>query len=56
MPNRRFDWHEHIKNVESEYHAARVAVDRLKAQLAAAPDILSSPAIDAISFRNGPNW
>ena len=41
MPNRRFDWHEHIKDVESEYHASRVAVDRLKAQLVAVPDLLN---------------
>jgi hypothetical protein len=40
MPNRRFDWHEHIKNVEGEYQAARVAVDRLKAALVATPDLL----------------
>jgi hypothetical protein len=37
MPNRRFDWHEHIKDVEGEY---RVAVERLKAAVAATPDIL----------------
>jgi hypothetical protein len=41
MPHRRFDWHEHIKDVEGEYQAARFAVDRLKAQVAAAPDILT---------------
>ena len=41
MPNRRFDWHEHIKDVEGEYKAARVAVDRLQADLVATPDILS---------------
>ncbi|CAN5403385.1 hypothetical protein BH10PLA2_BH10PLA2_14850 [soil metagenome] len=29
MPNRRFDWHEHVKNVEGEYRAARIALDRL---------------------------
>jgi hypothetical protein len=40
MPFRRFDWHEHIKDVEHEYRAARVAVDRLKAQVAATPDII----------------
>ena len=40
MPNRRFDWHEHIKNVEGEYHAIREAVDRLKAGLVATPDLL----------------
>lgn len=40
MPNRRFDWHEHIKDVEGEYHAARMAVDRLKADAAENPGIL----------------
>ena len=40
MPNRRFDWHEHIKDVEGEYQAARIAVDRLKAGLVATPDLL----------------
>jgi hypothetical protein len=40
MPNRRFDWHEHIKDVEGEYRAARAAVDRLKAGLLATPDLL----------------
>jgi len=40
MPNRRFDWHEHIKDVEGEYQAARVALDRLKAALIATPDLL----------------
>ena len=40
MPNRRFDWHEHIKEVEGEYRTARVAVDRLMAQVVATPDLL----------------
>jgi hypothetical protein len=40
MPHRRFDWHEHIKDVEGEYQAARIAVDRLKAELVARPDLL----------------
>ncbi len=40
MPNRRFDWHEHIKDVEGEYQAARNADDRLKAELVSTPDIL----------------
>jgi hypothetical protein len=40
MPNRRFDWHEHIKDVEGEYQAARIAVDRLKAEVVATPDLL----------------
>ena len=40
MPNRRFDWHEHIKDIEGEYLAARTAVDRLKSQVAADPGLL----------------
>jgi hypothetical protein len=40
MPNRRFDWHEHIKDIEGEYHAARIAVDRLTAQVVANPSLL----------------
>jgi hypothetical protein len=40
MPNRRFDWHEHIKDVEGEYQLARVAVDRLKADVIATPELL----------------
>jgi hypothetical protein len=41
MPNRRFDWHQHIKDVEGEYKAARIAVDRLTVQVVASPDILN---------------
>ncbi|HET6884293.1 MAG TPA: hypothetical protein VFI31_29340 [Pirellulales bacterium] len=41
MPNRRFDWHEHIKDVEKEYKAARLAVDRLAAGLTASPDAIT---------------
>ncbi|MGO8750055.1 MAG: hypothetical protein ACLQNE_29255 [Thermoguttaceae bacterium] len=40
MPNRRFDWHEHVKEVEGEYRAARIAVDRLKSQVVADPNLL----------------
>jgi hypothetical protein len=40
MPNLRFDWHEHIKDVEREYRAARFAVDRLTAQIAVDPRLL----------------
>jgi len=40
MPNRRFDWHEHIKEVEGEYRAARCAVDCLKRQVVADPSLL----------------
>ena len=40
MPYRRFEWHEHIKEIEGEYKAVRIAVDRLKAQLVATPDII----------------
>jgi hypothetical protein len=41
MPNRRFDWHQHIKDVEGEYRTTRFAVDRLTAQVSATPDILN---------------
>jgi hypothetical protein len=41
MPNRRFDWHEHIKDIEGEHRAARIAVDRLKSQVAVNPGILA---------------
>ena len=41
MPNRRFDWHEHVKDVEREYRAARFAVDRLLIQARESPDTLS---------------
>ena len=40
MPHRRFDWHERIKDIEGEYKATRFAVDQLKAELVATPDIL----------------
>lgn len=40
MPHRRFDWHEHLKEVEGEYRAAQFAMDRLRAQLAADPSVL----------------
>ena len=42
MPHRRFDWHEYIKEVESEYKAARLALDRLMAAVAADHSILGS--------------
>ena len=40
MPYRRFDWHQHIVEVWGEYRSARAAVDRLKAAVAATPDVL----------------
>lgn len=40
MPNRRFDWHNHIKDVEKEYKAVRFAITRLNDQIASTPDIL----------------
>lgn len=40
MPNRRFDWHEHIKDVEGEFNAARVALDRFADEVLAKPDIV----------------
>ncbi len=39
MLNRRFDWHEHVKDVEGEYRAARVALDLLASQDATVPHI-----------------
>ena len=46
MPHRRFDWHDHLKEVENEYKAARLAVDRLWAAVVADPSVLgnSDPA------------
>ncbi len=43
MPHRRFDWHEHIKDIEGEYQAVRIAVDRMNAQVDATPDFLTKP-------------
>jgi hypothetical protein len=40
MPHRRFEWHAHIKNVEGEYHAARMAIDRLKAEVVATSEVM----------------
>jgi hypothetical protein len=40
MPHRRFDWHEHLIEVAGEYKAARLAVDRLTAAVAADPSVL----------------
>jgi hypothetical protein len=40
MPHLRFDWHEHIKDVEGEYRVVRIAIDRLKARVVETPDIL----------------
>jgi hypothetical protein len=40
MPSRRFDWHERVKAVESEYKSVRIAVDRLKSAVAHDPTAL----------------
>jgi hypothetical protein len=40
MPNNRSEWQEHVKNVEREYGAARFAIERLRDQAHASPDIL----------------
>ncbi len=45
MPYHRFDWHEHIKEVWGEYRSARAAVDRLKAAVAATPDLLKTDRV-----------
>ena len=42
MPYRRFDWHEHIVEVWGEFRSARAAIDRLRAAVAAAPDLLKN--------------
>jgi hypothetical protein len=41
IPNRRFGWHEHIKDVEGEYQAARIAVDRLMVEVVATDEDLT---------------
>ncbi|OJW22683.1 MAG: hypothetical protein BGO49_01510 [Planctomycetales bacterium 71-10] len=45
MPYRRFDWHEHIREVWGEYWSAREAVDRLRAAVAAKPDLLDKDSL-----------
>lgn len=40
MPYRRSDWHQHIMEVWGESKSARAAVDRLRAAVAATPDLL----------------
>jgi hypothetical protein len=42
MPHRRFDWHERVKAVEREYWAARVAVDRLSADVTRDTSVLGA--------------
>jgi hypothetical protein len=45
MSYRRFDWHEHIVEVWGEYKSARAAIDRLRTQVVAAPDLLKNDRI-----------
>jgi hypothetical protein len=45
MPYRRFDWHEHIVEVWGEFRSARAAVNRLRAAVAAAPDLLKNDRV-----------
>jgi hypothetical protein len=45
MPYRRFDWHEHIAEVWGEFRSARAAVNRLRAAVAAAPDLLKNDRV-----------
>jgi hypothetical protein len=45
MPHRRFDWHEHIKDVENEYRAARIAVNQLNAALARQSGLLKKHGV-----------
>ncbi|MBV8487733.1 MAG: hypothetical protein JO161_05595 [Planctomycetaceae bacterium] len=52
MPNRRFDWHEHIKGVENEDRAAQIAVDRLSAEVAANPVLLDRDDVTRTYLNN----
>lgn len=45
MPNHRFNWHEHIKSVEREYHVVRLAMDRLIEQAQSTPDQFSKDQV-----------
>lgn len=40
MRFRRFEWHSHINEVSGEYAAARLALNRLRADVVRAPDLL----------------
>src|SRR5437868_3758095 len=55
MPYRRFDWHDYIKEVENEYKAARLAVDRLKAALVENPSLLTPGGPGRASVRDADN-
>ena len=45
MPYRRFDCHEHVVEVWGEFKSARAAIDRLKASVAATPDLLKKDTV-----------
>jgi hypothetical protein len=45
MPYRRFDWHEHISEVWGEFRSTRAAVERLRAGVAATPDLLKNDRV-----------
>ncbi len=45
MSYRRFDWHEHIVEVWGEYKSARMAIDRLRTAVVAAPDLLKNDRV-----------
>lgn len=51
MPNRLFDWHEHIRAVENEYRAVRVAMERLALDLVKAPHLLKQTDAAKSNFR-----
>lgn len=40
MPFRKFDWQEHLKDIEREYWAVRFAVDRANSEINIRPDLL----------------
>lgn len=51
MPYNRFDWHEHIKDVENEYRAARIAIDQLGAALTSQSGLLKKHGVAQAHFR-----
>jgi hypothetical protein len=51
MPYHRFDWHDHIKDVEDEYCAARFAVNHLNASLTRQSGILKKQGVARAHLR-----
>src|SRR5271168_4452541 len=51
MRYHRFDWHEHITDVENEYRAARFAVNQLNAALARQSGLLKKHGVARAHLR-----